>query len=341
MTAPLQSHPPVEVAIGQLPATEQSHAQISMRVLASHLPVPCVVVTQDTADITLSPDADAGFVHLHSAHGEARLERPIRLMPLSEALTGLIEGILAASGLAATAPVVAETPASAASPTIAPVETNAPAAPVTQTHAPLLDLLLGRRHAGPVEFGLRSGRSLLVDGRYATAHLSEPVAQMLSLLQDDAVERITAVAADDFARRTAKGSPLHPVSVEQVCWALPAAGESAATLARWHEDENARIALDTWPNLSAQADSLLWLGLLARLARRGDSIGQLRHAAIAAGIPAARARHGLSLLLAYRHARVTASGEATRPVVVQMPVRREAPTGLLGRLRSRLRALAA
>ena len=58
--------------------------------------------------------------------------------------------------------------------------------------------------------------------------------------------------------------------------------------------------------------------------------------------PAARARYGLSLMLAYRHAHVTAAAEQARPVVVPLPVRREAaPTGLLGRLRSRLRALAA
>lgn len=332
MTAPLQSHPPIEVAIGQLPSNEQSHAQVSMRVLAAHLPVPCLVVAKEVADITLAPAADAGFVSLRSAHDEIRIERPMRLVPLSEALSGLIEGMLAASGRAPVSPVDA-------SPTAAVDASPATAAPQAES---LLDLLMGRKLAGPVEISLESGRSLLVDGRYAVAHLSAPASEMLPLLQDDAIARVTRVDAADFAQRTAKGNPLHPVSVEQLCWALPAGGESAATLARWHEDENARVSLDTWPNLSAQHDGLAWLGVLARLARRSDTLGQLRHAAVAAGIPAPRARHGLSLLLAYRHARIIASAEPARPVVVQMPVRREAaPTGLLGRLRSRLRALAA
>ena len=335
MTAPLQSHPPIEVAIGQLPANEQSHAQVSMRVLAAHLPVPCLVVAKEVADITLAPATDAGFVSLRSAHDEVRIERPMRLVPLSEALTGLIEGMLAANDRAPVSPVAASPSAAVdASPVVA-----AAAAPQADS---LFDLLMGRKLAGPVEITLKSGRSLLVDGRYAVAHLSAPATEMLPLLQDDAIESVTRVDAADFAQRTAKGNPLHPVSVEQVCWALPAGAESAATLARWHEDENARVRLDTWPNLSAQHDNLLWLGLLAKLSRRSETIGQLRHLAVAAGIPAARARHGLSLMLAYRHAHVTAAVEQARPVVVPMPVRREAaPTGLLGRLRSRLRALAA
>lgn len=329
MTAPLQSHPPIEVAIGQLPNNEQSHAQVSMRVLAAHLPVPCVVVPREVADITLAPSADPDFVSLYSAHTEIRIERPMRLVPLSEALSGLIDGILA------------ETRRAPVSPATRSDVDAAPVAAALQAGTGLLDVLMGRRHPGPVEITLRSGRSLLVDGRYAVAHLSEPVTQMLPLLHDDAIENIARVDAADFARRTAKNNTLHPVSVEQLCWALPAGGESAATLARWHEDENVRVSLDTWPNLSVQHDGLAWLGVLARLARRSCTLGQLSHAAVAAGIPAARARHGLSLLLAYRHARITASAEPARPVVVQLPVRREAPTGLLGRLRSRLRALAA
>ena len=64
----LQSHPPIELAIGLLPSNEQSHAQVSMRVLASHLQVPCVVVQRETADITLKPsDTDANAICVISA----------------------------------------------------------------------------------------------------------------------------------------------------------------------------------------------------------------------------------------------------------------------------------
>lgn len=340
----LQSHPPIELAIGLLPSNEQSHAQVSMRVLASHLQVPCVVVQRETADITLKPsDTDANAICVISAFGEAKLERPMRLVPLSEALQGLIDGILAQEGQSATpAPATPQVSAFASVATAAAV----PASDPTDSGESLLGLLLGRKRQGPIEITLRSGRTLLLDGRYATAHLSESPVAMLPMLQGDAIAGIANVDAADFAARTGKGSALHPVGVEQLCWSLAETEDTAPALSRWHEDDQARVTLDTWPNLSVQHDNLAWLNVLGQLSRRSMTLADLRSAAINAGIAPARARHGLSLLLGYRHARVIASGTSENHNVVQMPVapKRQAeaaPTGLLGRLRMRLRALAA
>lgn len=319
--------PPLELAIGQLSSLEQSHLQISMRVLAAHLDAPCIVVTKEEGDITFKPNAnDSGTIRVVSAHEEALLERPIRLTPLSDALSRLIDGLLAHP------PQPASLPPSG----------NPACGEATQPA--LLDLLLTRNPASPLEVRFASGRSLLLDERYAIAHLSSPVSDMFMTLMDESIISALPVQAGEFARRTAKGSAFHPVNVEQLCWALPAGSTSNPALDRWHKDPDARVILETWPNLSAQHDVDKWLSLLARLFQRDMPMSKLRDAAAAAGIPASRARHGISLLLTYRHAHIMATGNAVEPVVVHLPLARRHPntsTGLLGRLRSRLRALAA
>ncbi len=259
MTAtPLESRPPIELAIGLLPPNEQSHAQVALRVLAPHLKVRCVVVPQATGDIVLAPcEDDAASIRIASVLEEVRLERPLRLMPLSTALGQLIDGLVARGDVA---------PAAQADAPAANVSSEAP------TQDSLLSLLLGRQRPGPIEITFRSGRTLLLDARYITAHLSHPVADVLPQLQDEAIALVAAVEPAEFAARTAKGNALYPVSVEQLCWSLASGDNAPASLTRWHADEDARVALDTWPNLSTQADSLAWLGVLARLSRQGMSV---------------------------------------------------------------------
>ena len=291
----LQIPPPLELAIGQLSPIEQSHAVVSMRVLAAHLKAPCVVVDKETGDITLKPcEDDDRSLRAVSAYGEAHLDRPMRLAPLSEALSTLIDGILSRTGLGSS---------DAGS---AAVDANDAVAPQSLGEASLLKILLRRDQAGPLEIQFASGQSMLIDRRYSTAHLSAPVSDMLPGLPGESIVSITPVQMDDFSKRTAKGSqpPLHPVGVEQVCWALPAADGDIPELGRWHQNSQAHLSLDTWPNLSAQPDADRWLEILSRLHRHSMRIDQLRNAAVAAGIPAARARNGISLLLSYQHARI-------------------------------------
>lgn len=328
MASMLDLPPPLELAIGQLSPNEQSHAQVSMRVLAAHLSAPCVVVNKSVGDITLKPcPGDDQNICVASMFEEARIERPIRLVPLSEALSKLIDGIISRS-----------LPGRAASPELA-------ADPTSNTPAALIDLLLTRSLAGPVEVQLASGRSVLVDARYSTAHLSCPIPDALVSLNDDAVISAWPIASEAFASRTAKGNSLHPIGVEQLCWALSPTAESAPALDRWHRDTQVRLSLRSWPNLSAQSDANAWLPLLAGLFRADMRLDDVLQHATAAGIPAARARHGIALLLTYRHAQITTAADTSTANVVQLvPASQRAPrpsAGLLGRLRSRLRALAA
>lgn len=327
MVSMLQLPPPLELAIGQLSAADQSHVQVSMRVLAAHLKAPCVLVTKDTGDITLKPDPrDHKIIHATSATDEVRLDRPMRLVPLSEALSKLIDGIVSLTQQAA--------PAS--------TDFTAFAVDATSAQPALFDLLLDRSHPGPLEVHFASGQSLLIDSRYSVAHLSSPVAQMLPMLATGRIIQIAQVSNEEFTHRTRKGSDLQPLGVEQICWALTATPSAMPALDRWHRDDDARVSLDTWPNLSAQPDAQAWLEVLSTAFHRGMTVGALRDCAIKAGIPTERANHGISLLFTYRHARIVASGVAAEQVVVQLPVARRTapPSGLLGRLRSRLRALA-
>lgn len=327
MTSILHLPPPIELAVGQLSSAEQSHVQVSLRVLEAHLKARCILVNKGVADITLTPnDNDAGTLRAFSAYDQILIERPIRLVPLSESLSFLIEGILSRTAQASSVTPQDDTAVTPASPSA------------------LLDLLLNRSPSGPIEIQMASGYRLLVDARYTLAHLSSPVGEMLPRLAADRILSTTPVSEQEFAQRTAKGNPLHPVSVEQICWALPATVETAPALARWHRDAQARVKLETWPNLSAQDDAQAWLGLLAKLFQRDMRVGDLRDAAVAAGIAAERANHGISLLLTYRHAHIMAAAEMADSVVVRLPLPRRTTTAspsLLGRLRSRLRAMAA
>ena len=100
------------------------------------------------------------------------------------------------------------------------------------------------------------------------------------------------------------------------------------------------MQLETWPNLSRQPDAAAWLSVLARLSGRALGIDALRRAAEAEGIPAPRARHGVGMLLLFRHAQVVVTA-TTDPVVRHAPqAPAPHPAGLLGRIRARLRALA-
>lgn len=333
----LQIPPPLELAIGQLPPIEQSHAMVSMRVLAAHLKARCVVVDKEIGDITLKPcEGDDRSLCVVSAYGEAHLDRPMRLAPLSEALSMLIDGILSrTTGLTSN---TAENTGP---------NTGHAAALRPSDQASLLEILLRRDLAGPLEIQFASGCSMLIDRRYSIAHLSAPVSEMLPTLADESIVSVATIHVDEFSRRTAKGNqpPLHPIGVEQLCWALPIAGEDIPELDRWHQNSHAHLSLDTWPNLSAQPDADKWLDVLSRLHRHSMRIDQLRDAAVSAGIPVKRARNGIALLLSYQHARIAVYSTPSEPSIMPMSNVNRRPSssslGLLGRLRSRLRALAA
>lgn len=332
----LQARPALRLAVGQLPGAEQNLVQIALRVLRPHLKVPCDVVIQTRADITIRPAGD-DQLDLLTSHAERHVERPVRLAPLSDALSELITDLLdhEAAGMAPAEPVRVAVAAVAASTVPAPA---IPAA-VSRAHGGLLDVLLSREMAGPLHITLQSGLDFLIDARYHTAWMAQPLDALPAGIGDGSIASVHSLTAFEFAQKTGSGTTLQPLQVEQLCLLLPPTASSKGMLDRWHANPDTLIELHTWPNLSRQADRLPWLSVLAALYRQPLSMRAAVRLAEREDIATDRARAVLGMLLLYKHA---VQRQPDAPVSVQQAtaapkVPSAAAQGLLGRLRSRLR----
>lgn len=336
----LQTRPALRLAVGQLPGAEQNLVQIAVRVLRPHLKVPCDVVTQSQADITIRPSGN-DQLDVVTSHAERQLERPVRLAPLSDALSELITDLLDHE---AGAPAAVPTPASmvVASPQAAQAQAAATAVePIaTPARGHLLDVLLTRDMAGPLRITLQSGLRFYVDERYHTAWIDQSPDTLPESLGQGRIVSIETITPFDFVQKTSSGGDLHSLLVEQICWMLPLSATGTATLERWHVNPDTLLELHTWPNLSRQNDKLPWLSVLAAIARRPMSMAEALRLAEREDIATARARVGLGLLLLFKHA---SQRQPDAPAPMAAPaapvnVPSAAAQGLLGRLRSRLRS---
>lgn len=342
----LQARPALRLAVGQLPGAEQNLVQIALRVLRPHLRVPCDVVTQEQADITIRP-AGEDQLDLLTSHAERHVERPVRLAPLSDALSELITNLLDHEAGARPPAEEVRWPepaiALASDPVVAPTTGTAPAPSTTASTASssgLIDLLLTREMAGPLHVTLQSGLEFLVDARYHTAWLSLPLDDLPASLGNGRIASVHSLTAFEFAQKTGSGTSLQSMQVEQLCWLLPQSTSAKGMLDRWHANPDTLIELHTWPNLSRQSDRLPWLSVLASLYRQPLSMRAAVRLAEREDIPTDRARAVLGLLLLYKHA-VQRQPDAPAPVQTAMTAPKEpsaAAQGLLGRLRSRLRS---
>ncbi|MGY0505629.1 hypothetical protein [Luteimonas sp. e5] len=332
----LQTRPPLTLAIGLLEPMEQNHVQIALRVIASRLPAPCTAVLGDRAELVLGPRDDGNGLLLTGPNGSRELDRPLRIVPLAEAINQLAGDAPQVADAAATTPAVTDHDRGGA------MSDPQPASVATaDTHGQsLLHLLLKREEAGPLHIVLDNGDEWWLDARYHSAYSQTEPGIALQRLSDARVSRIEQLDAATFAASTEQAG-LRPLQVSQLCWSLAVSPDTQTLLGHWHANPDALLQLDSWPNLSRQGDGLAWLRVLAQLSRRSMSLAELRRAAEAEGITPARARHGLSLLLLFRHARIVAA--ANDPAPLRRTASATAPThsgGLLGRLRQRLRALA-
>ncbi|RMH92892.1 hypothetical protein EBB59_08020 [Lysobacter pythonis] len=312
----------MRLAIGQLPALEQSHVQIAMRVISPRLPIPCQVVMEAAAELTLAPDPAGDALILSKGPDRLSLERPIRIVPLSDALSELINRSLAEHDAAPTA-------------SAGPGASTRPAAGKS-----LLAVLLEGALPGPSRVRLVNGEEFLIDARHHSAYHRLDPAGFIQRAQAAKVAEATPLDPAEFTRLTTREDAPQPIQVEQLCWAQHATPDAAALLERWHDDPQALVQLETWPNLSRQSDALAWLRVLARLSPRAMSLTALKQAAETEGISPARARFGLSLLFAFGHARIVMSPIEPIPIPAQPVTPPQPSPSLLGRLRARLRTLA-
>lgn len=338
----LQTRPALQLAVGSLPATEQGQVQISLRVIAARLPMPCVAVAEVHGDITLEHASGRDTTMLTSAYGRREIERPIRLVPLADALSELIEEILAREDGLSEAPVAAAPLPSAPQSSAAAATEAAPATP-QPANTGIGALLVNRPFTGPLAVHAGNGLELLVDADYHTAWSPLDDAELVRVLAGSAGVCANAVAPADFAKHIRPNAGLNPVAVEQLAWLAPVDATLEPVLARWLADPQARLTLVSWPNLSLQADYPQWLELLSRLAQHGHSVAEAIPAGQRAGIAPARLRQGLALLCVFKHALLERGAAAASPRQPAQPVseaaREAAGSGLLGRLKSRFRSL--
>lgn len=325
----LQSRLPFRLAIGELPQYEQSHVQIAMRIISPRLAVPChIVESNEHADFVLQPTAQGNGLTLSGKSRQISLERPIRIAPLADALSILIDE--SEAGNAHSQP------------------THSAHAPALGMHAepaldanstPLLATLLENKIPTPQEITLDNGMTLLIDERHYCAHSIFMPADLFKAVAGARVASSQALAPDEFlSRRDGR----HAIQLEQLCWGCTADNQYAPSqLAHWQKAPDTTIQLHSWPNLSWQADATAWLEVFARLAQRRVGLSAFIETTHSEGIDENRARHGLSMLLAFRHARVVESGPAPSPLYPSTTyIRSTRPKGLLNRLREQLRAIA-
>lgn len=334
----LQQRPEIQVAIGQLTAQEQAHVQIYLRILAPRLRVPCVPIAAEKGEITLAPSSiNPEMACACSAYGQRSVERPLRMVPLADALTELIDELLANDPS-----VTAHLPrrrnhdrATEAQPDEASAE---------PTSRILLQVLFDRTHSVPVRLRTLSGIDLLIDPHFHSAWTEVPPEQLPSTIADEPVVQAEQVGLGTFQERISRGGGLYPIQVEQLCWLSSGAPGVPTPLDRWLQDRNAILRLTTWPNLSAQRDYPLWLKVLPAMWHGAlvvdDALRQLE----AAGIGPQRARHGLALLCLFRHATRDGSIDsdaklARAPAEPHVDDDVAEHRSLLGRLKNRLRAM--
>lgn len=356
-TERLQQRPEIQLAIGQLASIEQTHVQICLRAMAPRMKVPCVAVKSQEAELTLgSVPGNPEMARLSSKHSHQDLERPLRMVPLSDALTHLIDELLAQDSSV----VQAITPQRRSTdPGLVEAQPQGEAPTASASQRLLLQALFDRAHNSPVQLRTASGIEILVDPNYHSAWLSAEIENIPATIADEVVVSAQSVGLGTFQERISNDHALRPIQVEQLCWLGSGATGVATPLDRWLEEGEAVLRLQTWPNLSAQPDYPLWLQVLPAMWNSALRMDEAVQRLEALGMPRDRARHGMALLCLFRHAKrdtsvissssaVIAPAQAAAVTPAAAPVSTPAPSapapqtekkGLLGRLKSRLRSM--
>lgn len=347
----LQQRPEVQLAIGQLSHGEQTHAQICLRVMGPRMQVPCVVVLEEQAEVTLAPvPGNENLARLSTAHSHRDLERPLRMVPMADALGELIDELLRRDP----AMVKAANPQRRWADVAAEPTQSTDAAPPAQASVPaidgqprlLLQALFDRAHRTPVQLTTTSGLKLLIDPNFHSAWLDRPAETLSTTIADEQIASAEPVGLGTFEERIGRGGGLYPIQIEQLCWLGSGTTGAATPLDRWLEDDSAVLRLQTWPNLSVQPDYAQWLQVLPAMWTGALSMEEAVRRLQDTGMAATRARYGMALLCLFRHAKrdtsqVRPAAAAPAPVVAAAPASPAASEkqGLLGRLKSRLRGM--
>lgn len=300
----------IALAVGSLAAFDQQVLRTMLQTLATRLSAYFRVTDSAEAELSLVEHPTDPAIFLLRVRGaanpvELRVPRPLRLMPLADALNASIDLVRPQS----VPPVTATTQGDS-----------------------LLALLSARPSAVPLLAEGTWGTAVIVPGRDEVAFDRSFLVVARALAEDARVVRQDAISPE-LAIGLHEGARLH-LRREELLWLCGPSQEAQRAVAVKLAHPEAFLTLHIWPNLARLPDHRRWLEVFATM-RRGAGIAAVLARAAAEGINEAQARRGLYMLLQQGQASLGLQASMPAPVVASSVP----PASFLQRLKQRLRQL--
>ncbi|MBN8481467.1 MAG: hypothetical protein J0L88_07765 [Xanthomonadales bacterium] len=300
----------IALAAGALPAFDQQVLRTMLQTLATRLSAYFRISEAREAELTLvdHPGDPASFllrVRNASNFTEISLPRPLRLMPLADALNASID-IVRPQG----------------------VSSPAASAPV----GTLAGVLSERVTPAPLRVEGAWGSCVFIPESGEVAFDRSPFAVARALAEDARVTRQEVVKPEVAA--SLRAAARVRLRRDEVLWLCGPSAEAQRQFAVKLAHPEAFLTLRVWPNLARLPEQQRWLDVFA-LMQRGAGIADILARAAAEGLGEVQARRGLYLLLQQGHASLDRrAGLADAKVPVAAP-----PASFLQRLKRRLRQM--
>jgi len=300
----------IALSVGSLAAFDQQVLRTMLQTLATRLSAYFRVTDSREAELNLvehPTDASSFVLRVRSATEvtELRVPRPLRLMPLADALNASID-------------------------IVRPHSLPAPAS--DPSGGSLLSLVSVGAITAPLRVEGSWGTAVFLPGRDEVAFDRSFHVVARALAEDARVVRqevITPVIASGLH----EGARLH-LRREEMLWLCGPSVEAQRAVAVKLAHPDAFLTLRIWPNLARLPDHRRWLDVFAAM-RRGAGVAAVLARAAEEGIGEPQARRGIYLLLQQGQASLTQQAAAPTPVVAA----NAPPPSFMQRLKQRLRQL--
>ena len=301
----------IALAVGTLAAFDQQVLRTMLQTLATRLSAYFRVTEAAEAEMSLieHPGDPACFllrVRDASTVTELRVPRPLRLMPLADALNASIDIVR---------------------------PQNVPAPAKVSSGGSLLGLLCAGATTVPLRVEGAWGTAVFLPGRDEIAFDRSFLVVARALGEDARIARQDEIAPG-VAVGLHEGARLH-LRREEILWLCGASVEAQRAVAVKLAHPEAFLTLHVWPNLSRLPDHRRWLDVFATM-RRGAGVAAVLARAAEEGITEMQARRGIYLLLQHGHARLSLQPAVSAAEVVSASA---PPTSFMQRLKQRLRQL--
>jgi len=265
----------IALAVGSLGGLDQQVVGTMLHTLATRLGAQFRISEAREAELTLVEHASdpASFVlrvRNASNFSELRLPRPLRLMPLADALNASID-------------------------IVRPQSLSTPAVEVSSSS--LVGLLCGSAANVPLRVEGTWGACVLVPGSDEIAFDRSYLVVARALAEDARVVG-HAVVKPEVAAATHAAARVR-LRCEEIRWLSGPSAEAMRAIAVKLSHPDAFITLRIWPNLARLPDHRRWIDAFATM-QRGAGVAQIFNRAAAHGIADAQLRRGLALLFEQR-----------------------------------------